>query len=69
MEATCSSETSGDFKRITWRYIPEDRTFHICTVSIFIELDVLFVHPWLVVRLHTTVMENRIYFDGRGQWH
>jgi hypothetical protein len=26
MAATCSSETSVDFQRITWRYIPEDRT-------------------------------------------
>jgi hypothetical protein len=24
-EATCSSETSVDFQRTTWRYIPEDR--------------------------------------------
>jgi hypothetical protein len=24
MEAICSSETSVDFKRTTWRYIPED---------------------------------------------
>jgi hypothetical protein len=28
MEAICSSETSVDFKRTTWRYIPEDRTLH-----------------------------------------
>jgi hypothetical protein len=26
MEATCSSETSADFRRTTRRYIPEDRT-------------------------------------------
>jgi hypothetical protein len=26
MEATYSSETSVDFRRTTWRYIPEDRT-------------------------------------------
>jgi hypothetical protein len=24
----CSSETSFDFRRITWRYIPEDGTLH-----------------------------------------
>jgi hypothetical protein len=28
MEATCLSETSVDFQRITRRYIPEDRTLH-----------------------------------------
>jgi hypothetical protein len=28
MEATRSSETSVDFYRTTWRYIPEDRTLH-----------------------------------------
>jgi hypothetical protein len=28
METICSSETSVDFQRTTWRYIPEDRTFH-----------------------------------------
>jgi hypothetical protein len=30
---TCSSETSTDFQKATWRYIPEDRTLHdhICT--------------------------------------
>jgi hypothetical protein len=29
MEATsCSSETSVDFKRTTWRYISEDMTLH-----------------------------------------
>jgi hypothetical protein len=26
MEATCSSVTSVDFRRITWHYIPEERT-------------------------------------------
>jgi hypothetical protein len=26
MDATCSSETSVDFKQTTWRYIPRDRT-------------------------------------------
>jgi hypothetical protein len=26
MAATCSSETSVDFQRTTWRYIPEDET-------------------------------------------
>jgi hypothetical protein len=29
MEAICSSETSVDFQRTTWRYIPEDRTLHM----------------------------------------
>jgi hypothetical protein len=29
MEVTCSSEMSIDFQRITWRYIPEDRTLFI----------------------------------------
>jgi hypothetical protein len=28
MEAMCSSETSVDTKRTTWRYIPEDGTLH-----------------------------------------
>jgi hypothetical protein len=28
MESTCSSETSVDFQRTTWRYIPDDRTLH-----------------------------------------
>jgi hypothetical protein len=28
MKATCSSETSVDFLRITWRYFPHDRTLH-----------------------------------------
>jgi hypothetical protein len=27
MEAICSSETSVDFQRTTWNYIPEDSTF------------------------------------------
>jgi hypothetical protein len=30
MEMTCSSETSVDFRRVTWRYIPVDETFHTC---------------------------------------
>jgi hypothetical protein len=29
MEATCSSETSVDFQRTTWRYIPEDGTLYL----------------------------------------
>jgi hypothetical protein len=29
MEVTCSSETSVDFQRTTWHYIPEDRTLKI----------------------------------------
>jgi hypothetical protein len=28
MEATFSSETSVDFQRTTWLYIPEERTLH-----------------------------------------
>jgi hypothetical protein len=28
MEAICSSKTSVDFQRTTWRYIPEDSTLH-----------------------------------------
>jgi hypothetical protein len=28
MVATCSSETSVDFKLTTWRYIPDDRTLY-----------------------------------------
>jgi hypothetical protein len=28
MQATCSHETSVDFQRTTWRYIPEDRTLY-----------------------------------------
>jgi hypothetical protein len=28
MEAICSSETSVDTERTTWRYIPEDGTLH-----------------------------------------
>jgi hypothetical protein len=28
LEATSSSEKSMDFRRATWRYIPEDRTLH-----------------------------------------
>jgi hypothetical protein len=28
MGAICSSETSTDFQRTTWSYIPEDGTFH-----------------------------------------
>jgi hypothetical protein len=27
LEATCSSETSAELQRTTWRYIPEERTF------------------------------------------
>jgi hypothetical protein len=29
MEATCSSETSVDFQRITRRYIPEERALRL----------------------------------------
>jgi hypothetical protein len=29
MEAKCSSETSVDFQRTTWPYIPEDRTLQL----------------------------------------
>jgi hypothetical protein len=29
IEVTCSSETSADFQRTTWRYIPEDRTLQV----------------------------------------
>jgi hypothetical protein len=28
MEVVCSSETSFDIQRTTWRYIPEDCTLH-----------------------------------------
>jgi hypothetical protein len=28
MEVTCSSETSADFQRTIWRYIPKDRALH-----------------------------------------
>jgi hypothetical protein len=28
MKASCSSETSVDFRRTIWRYIPEGRTLH-----------------------------------------
>jgi hypothetical protein len=28
MEETCSSETSVDIQRITWRYAQEERTLH-----------------------------------------
>jgi hypothetical protein len=28
MEANYYSETSVDFQRTTWRYIPEERTIH-----------------------------------------
>jgi hypothetical protein len=28
MKATCSSETSVDFQRTTWRYVPEDKNLH-----------------------------------------
>jgi hypothetical protein len=28
METICSSETSIDFQRTTWRYIPEDSILH-----------------------------------------
>jgi hypothetical protein len=28
VEATCSSETSADFERTTWRCMPDDRTRH-----------------------------------------
>jgi hypothetical protein len=28
VKATCSSKTSLDFQRITWRYVPEDRDLH-----------------------------------------
>jgi hypothetical protein len=40
MEATCSSETSVDFRRTTRRYIPEDRTVH--TNSFFISISLVF---------------------------
>jgi hypothetical protein len=33
MEATCSSETSVDFHRISWRYIPEDRTLILLHIT------------------------------------
>jgi hypothetical protein len=37
MEATCSSKTSADFQRITWRYIPE------YTINYFVSFDVMCV--------------------------
>jgi hypothetical protein len=33
MKAVCSSETSIDFQRTTWRYIPEDRL--LLTINLF----------------------------------
>jgi hypothetical protein len=32
-EETCSSETSVDFGRTTWCYIPEDRTFKVTLIG------------------------------------
>jgi hypothetical protein len=33
VEARCSSETSVDFQRITWRYMQENRTLNHCSYS------------------------------------
>jgi hypothetical protein len=46
MEATCSSETSVDLKRITLRYIPEDRMLHNHLCAILISHGINFV-PYL----------------------
>jgi hypothetical protein len=39
MEATCSSETSVDFQRSTWRYIPEDRTLQQTPVILLAKIN------------------------------
>jgi hypothetical protein len=44
MEATCSSETSIDFRRTTRRYIPEDGTLQNLTVFVLIKFYVLYQH-------------------------
>lgn len=46
LEATCSSETSVDFQRIIWGYIPEDRTlrfnyyFYRCTLRLYMYIPI-----------------------------
>jgi hypothetical protein len=40
METICSSETSVDFQRTTWRYVPEHRTIVIHVRKPFMTLDI-----------------------------
>jgi hypothetical protein len=44
-EATCSSETSGDFGRSTRRYIPDDRTLQFSDVVLEFHADCLVLSP------------------------
>jgi hypothetical protein len=52
MEAICSSETSVDFERITWSYIPEDGTV----------LNISFSNRCIFTDVHLSVM---LILDGR----
>jgi hypothetical protein len=54
MDATCSSETSVDFKRTTRRYIPEDRRpLHNHRCSNLKSYIYLFMYPSLFICLGT----------------
>jgi hypothetical protein len=44
METICSSETSVDFHRTTWRYIPEDRTLRSPAVRTSTPTSIYLLH-------------------------
>jgi hypothetical protein len=50
-EATCSSETSVVIRRITWRYVPRDKTLH-ASVSTSRNTCAMFSYLWLLAFIH-----------------
>jgi hypothetical protein len=61
MEATFSSETSVNFQRNTWRYIPEDRTLHELQFflnKVFGEVDLRAERIWLGRTLYEEELRN-----------
>jgi hypothetical protein len=62
IKATCFSETSVDFERITWRYIPEDRSFKYIYWSLYFNI---LLH-WSITCNLPSIMQQYQY---RFTWH
>jgi hypothetical protein len=67
MEATYSSETSIDFQRTTWHYIPEDRTHSpVCLIISKIKY-VSFFYTTFVRNIFTPINIYRVTFEVRAE--
>jgi hypothetical protein len=62
-EAICSSETSVDFQRTIWHYIPEDSTLHNRTSS----FRFVFVHSVEVYILSFSFYQRLISYKSKQQ--